>query len=558
MTIITEDQWLSYHGFQQFPFDRPEAGNEGPEFLAACFIEPENFPTILGRADTPTTALLFATRGSGKTACRVMVDYYCHIGNVPTGGGHHTAHVLSVPHTDLYFLLEKADFSKANASKQLIVYHVQEILRRAMPAMTDLLATTPVLYDAANGLSPALKQDLTWLVLPYTNYLSAAQLSFLDQILEGVLLSPDSQESDPSGQKRPLLPQDIFLKAKLESSPLAHLAKLASLMNQIGVLSTYILVDGVDEYMETAADPEKAFQMIRPLLGTLHLMDKTRHLALKFFLPDSIEPFIQIDKSVRSDRGFIFETLHWRDDDLVKILRRRLDALKLEENKNRDRTVTGFDTLCVPELRGQIEADIVHEADGNPRHLIVLAGLMVRAHFNREIKGQDDPFQLNRQDWFIALEQYRIRVTQWKRLSPTTDSELMSLIDQGENDQVEFKASLRWDLRRQTVNKNLEYAIAKTIAAMLNSRGGKLLIGIDDNGQVVGLAHDIQTLNKKNLDGFNLKVGEIIDKHFSAEVAQYISITFESIANQPVCLIKLNKSQRPTYLKVNNQSEFWR
>jgi hypothetical protein len=39
MVTITESQWVNNFGFQRFPFDRPEAGNEEfarPDFLASC------------------------------------------------------------------------------------------------------------------------------------------------------------------------------------------------------------------------------------------------------------------------------------------------------------------------------------------------------------------------------------------------------------------------------------------------------------------------------------------------------------------------------------------
>lgn len=61
------------------------------------------------------------------------------------------------------------------------------------------------------------------------------------------------------------------------------------------------------------------------------------------------------------------------------------------------------------------------------------------------------------------------------------NNEIDGLILSGESDTVEFKSTLRYDLRENIVNKKLEYVVSKTIAAFLNSRGGDLFIGIDDN-----------------------------------------------------------------------------
>jgi predicted HTH transcriptional regulator len=41
-----------------------------------------------------------------------------------------------------------------------------------------------------------------------------------------------------------------------------------------------------------------------------------------------------------------------------------------------------------------------------------------------------------------------------------------------------------------------------TIAGFMNKNGGILLIGIDDNGKILGLKNDMETLKKKNVDGF--------------------------------------------------------
>src|SRR6476660_7849722 len=74
----------------------------------------------------------------------------------------------------------------------------------------------------------------------------------------------------------------------------------------------------------------------------------------------------------------------------------------------------------------------------------------------------------------------------------------------GEGSTVEYKSSLRWDYNESRVNKDLTKVVAKTLAAFLNSQGGTLLIGVNDEGELLGLEVDISTLGKKSLDGFEL------------------------------------------------------
>src|SRR6185503_7256621 len=115
------------------------------------------------------------------------------------------------------------------------------------------------------------------------------------------------------------------------------------------------------------------------------------------------------DRAFRADRGFVIERIRWREEDLILILRERLNVLRRADFEIRDRTAVGFDTLCVPELRGEIERNLVQHANGNPRYLMNLCSQMVISHCAREIDGQDDPFQLNREDYFSAMEYVKFR-----------------------------------------------------------------------------------------------------------------------------------------------------
>ena len=74
---------------------------------------------------------------------------------------------------------------------------------------------------------------------------------------------------------------------------------------------------------------------------------------------------------------------------------------------------------------------------------------------------------------------------------PAEDTELKELVLIGENEKLELKSTLRYDIRENTVNKKLEFVIAKTISAFLNSEGGILIIGVDDDGNALGLDKDL-------------------------------------------------------------------
>ena len=60
-----------------------------------------------------------------------------------------------------------------------------------------------------------------------------------------------------------------------------------------------------------------------------------------------------------------------------------------------------------------------------------------------------------------------------------------------ESKTLEFKSSLRWSLKEDRKDdRHVTHAALKTIAAFLNTDGGDLLIGVDDDRKVLGIDHD--------------------------------------------------------------------
>jgi len=82
----------------------------------------------------------------------------------------------------------------------------------------------------------------------------------------------------------------------------------------------------------------------------------------------------------------------------------------------------------------------------------------------------------------------------FRKRKPTFSTEktesLSEILKQDENRFLEFKSSLRWDYRQEKLNPILEDVIIKTVAAFGNSDGGILLIGVDDDKNILGLQND--------------------------------------------------------------------
>jgi magnesium-transporting ATPase (P-type) len=128
------------------------------------------------------------------------------------------------------------------------------------------------------------------------------------------------------------------------------------------------------------------------------------------------------------------------------------------------------------------------------------------------------------------------------------DRDVYALIATGERQTVERKSSLRWDRREGRVNPELEKAVAKTIAGFANSsRGGTLLLGVDDVGHVVGLAEDYRSLRDPGRDSFELHLTQTLTKYLGTPAMSGTNVTFERVGGQDVALVSVAPATQPVY-----------
>lgn len=133
---------------------------------------------------------------------------------------------------------------------------------------------------------------------------------------------------------------------------------------------------------------------------------------------------------------------------------------------------------------------------------------------------------------------------------------LPSLIDQGEGERLEFKSTLRWDCREQRTNKALEKIIVKSVAGMLNHHGGTLLIGVDDNGQAVGIEADYQTLKHKNSDGFERALMDLIRHSLGSPACTRIHPYFPTLSGMAICQLVVERSDVPIFMQDGNVARY--
>ncbi len=137
------------------------------------------------------------------------------------------------------------------------------------------------------------------------------------------------------------------------------------------------------------------------------------------------------------------------------------------------------------------------------------------------------------------------------------EERIRSLIDRGEGTVVEYKSSLRWDYRESRVNRDLTKVAVKTIAAFMNSAGGTLLIGVGDDGVLLGLEPDLSSLSKKSLDGFELALRTALENHLGPEIDAAVHVDFVELDGVHVAVVACESHPSPVYYSQDGRRELW-
>jgi hypothetical protein len=137
--------------------------------------------------------------------------------------------------------------------------------------------------------------------------------------------------------------------------------------------------------------------------------------------------------------------------------------------------------------------------------------------------------------------------------TPVEGPDIRTLIEGGENSSVEFKARFHGG----SADYRLEVEVVKAVAGMLNAGGGKVLLGVKDDGTVIGVETDYAQQGKKNRDGFEIELTNQLAGKLGTNVLPLIQIKFETLAGHDICVIEVDPSARPVYMREGNTETFY-
>jgi DNA-binding response OmpR family regulator len=401
-------KWLVKQGFHdgQNPFATVEAERETG--LKAYFIRPPFFDQIVDSAGEPHTSFVFAARGAGKTACRLMIQRECLPDDL-------SADILAVPYTDFGWLEQLTEPVSLH-------HHLEQILRAGLAAIWATILKEPARFHVMPEEQRALLRGLVQLyhpslLAPYQVLRRLRALEVLPQdkqvnvpAIEQAIRERWLRETLQTLQTRnvPADSQAGVWLAFVDTAPLTpsttdatHLLcnELSELAWALGARAVYVLFDGVDEHHLTAENPDFLTEVLTPLTRELRVLhrhdrdassDSRAGLAFKFFLPQVLFSPFRDQKLFRTDLISSW-CIEWSDEGLTNLLQARLQAFSRSK-------IQSLDQLADTESQGKLDQWLVERAYGSPRNMLKLGHLLLERHC------QQNPEPASKLDYRLLVE----------------------------------------------------------------------------------------------------------------------------------------------------------
>ncbi|AKM11028.1 GmrSD restriction endonuclease domain-containing protein [Croceicoccus naphthovorans] len=170
--------------------------------------------------------------------------------------------------------------------------------------------------------------------------------------------------------------------------------------------------------------------------------------------------------------------------------------------------------------------------------------------------------------WELPYDQFlverRLRMAQvvrraWEQLRGDAAIEAVAppsvaeLIAGGETGAVEFKSTLRINLHTGQPDEKMHLSALKTIAGFLNAKGGTLLIGVADDGEVLGIGAD----GFPNEDKMGLHLVNLIKDRIGEVFLPYVHPHFEDQDDERVLMVRCEPGPKAAFLKDGKEQRFF-
>lgn len=132
----------------------------------------------------------------------------------------------------------------------------------------------------------------------------------------------------------------------------------------------------------------------------------------------------------------------------------------------------------------------------------------------------------------------------------TAEAVYLDNIRRGESERLEFKEMYIYNHHTKSVDRNMPNKIVREVVAFLNSKyGGELIIGVEDNGEIIGIAKDLEYAGgrDKSRDGLELTVTNKIKDTLGGAVVDLVSINFIELKKKLIMVLGVSPTKNPIF-----------
>lgn len=144
------------------------------------------------------------------------------------------------------------------------------------------------------------------------------------------------------------------------------------------------------------------------------------------------------------------------------------------------------------------------------------------------------PDALDEEEWFAFQDRVSGHAGDLATYLSDSLSKTERLIRLGEGTQIEFKATFRRNLHTGKADKNIETASLKEIVGFMNTLGGSLIIGVNDDGKISGLNQDIFS----NTDGYQTHFANQLRDRIGADAGRHLKYHFDLVGGKKVLRVE--------------------
>ncbi|MUM76859.1 hypothetical protein GKC30_04340 [Pseudodesulfovibrio sp. F-1] len=155
--------------------------------------------------------------------------------------------------------------------------------------------------------------------------------------------------------------------------------------------------------------------------------------------------------------------------------------------------------------------------------------------------------------YLLRRNRSRIETLGMRHGAARNADDVLRLIAEGESRGLEFKQTMRFNLKAGKNGKEIEHAIVKSVSAFINSEGGTLLVGVADDGTVTGFAEDSFANDDKALLHFN----NLVNQYLGAEFSRYVETMAIQVGGATVIRALCMPARVPAILKNGQSEEFY-